>query len=509
MSFYLKPSSILGKTYRNPFSSKKVHRFFILLREHIGESMLPSMRHYLRFVDLETEYEKHGFMHKPGAAFKFVQGERECYTDFGILGPGRTTWNVVRAEADEIMIRHAEKQGAKVFEETRVESIHFENGGDPASSRPVHAIWKRKSGETGIIQFDWVIDASGRQGIISTKYLKNRIYREGLRNVAAYGYWTGVTVFDEGGPRSNAPWFECLTDKTGWAWCIPLHNGTHSIGVVMHLDTSNRKKAEGPNKLEDHYLSQLKLAPGVCDLIGETGKYVQGSVRSTSDFSYHATAYSGDHYRLTGDAAAFVDPLFSSGVHVAMTSALSAASTILGSMNGQVSEDEAQNWHDAKIGICQTRFLLVVLSAYRQMQHQGENKAMVSDVDASSFEQAFVMFRPIYQGEHDSSDKLTDEELEKMIAFTRNLFTPTTHEQYRSVNERVPKNLINLSAPVVSPEELDKVLDTDDSDAKAVLKRINALKVLRNDTSPDSFTSESVNGYVVRLERGKLGLVKA
>jgi len=54
---------------------------------------------------------------------------------------------------------------------------------------------------------------------------------------------------------------------------------------------------------------------------------------------------------------AFVDPLFSSGVHVAMTSALSAASTILGSMNGQVSEDEAQNWHDAKIGICQTRYL--------------------------------------------------------------------------------------------------------------------------------------------------------
>lgn len=71
----------------------------------------------------------------------------------------------------------------------------------------------------------------------------------------------------------------------------------------MHLDTSNRKKAEGPNKLEDHYLSQLKLAPGVCDLIGKAGKYVQGSVRSTSDFSYHAAAYSGDHYRLTGDAA--------------------------------------------------------------------------------------------------------------------------------------------------------------------------------------------------------------
>jgi hypothetical protein len=95
-----------------------------------------------------------------------------------------------------------------------------------------------------------------------------------------------------------------------------------------------------------------------------------------------------------------------------------------------------------------------------------------------------------------------------MIAFTRNLFTPTTRQQYQSVSQRVG-DLIKLDGPVVGPDELDKVLDTDDSDAKAVLKRINALKVLRNDTSPESFMSESVNGYVIKLERGQLGLVKA
>jgi flavine halogenase len=163
------------------------------------------------------------------------------------------------------------------------------------------------------------------------------------------------------------------TDKTGWSWLIPLHNGTTSIGVVMHQDTSNKKKSEGPSGLEQHYLEQLKLAPGLQALIGEKGTYVSGSVKSTADFSYHATDYSGDHYRIVGDAAgkhinascpsrslifsapAFVDPLFSSGVHVAMTGALSAASTILGSMKGQVTETEARNWHDAKVGICQTR----------------------------------------------------------------------------------------------------------------------------------------------------------
>ena len=72
----------------------------------------------------------------------------------------------------------------------------------------------------------------------------------------------------------------------------------------MHQDISNQKKAAAAEKgLEAHYLEQLKLAPGVQDLIGENGTYVQGSVRSTADYSYHATSYSGDHYRLIGDAA--------------------------------------------------------------------------------------------------------------------------------------------------------------------------------------------------------------
>lgn len=71
----------------------------------------------------------------------------------------------------------------------------------------------------------------------------------------------------------------------------------------MHQKNSTKKKAEGPGGLEDHYLEQLKLAPGVQGLIGEEGSYVKGSVKSTADYSYHATTYSGDHYRIVGDAA--------------------------------------------------------------------------------------------------------------------------------------------------------------------------------------------------------------
>ncbi|CCM02243.1 uncharacterized protein FIBRA_04324 [Fibroporia radiculosa] len=460
------------------------------------------MRHYLRFIDLEAKFDEQGFVHKPGAAFKLVQSQPENYADFYHLGPSRTTWNVLREDMDKLMLDHAVEQGVKVFEETRVESLIFEGGTD--SGRPISAFWKNKQGGSGSIKFEWLVDASGRQGLMSTKYLKNRLIREGLKNVAVYGYWKGVTRYKESRRGEVAP----CTDRSGWAWVIPLPQGITSIGIVMHQETSNKKKAQCKGGLVDHYMEQLKLCPGVQTFIGEKGEFIEGSTRSTSDYSYHATAYSGDHFRIIGDAAAFIDPLFSSGVHIALTGALSAACTILGVRKGQVTEVEAQAWHDAKIGICQTRFLMVVLSAYRQMHHEGV-RAVVTDIDDKTFEQAFEFFRPVYIGETDTEAKLSERTMETLIEFTRSLFIPTTHEQEQYVFETVSPELLSVSGPLIGSEELEKVLDTDHGDAKAVLKKLNALKIERADTSPDSFTWDAVNGYVVQLERGKLGLVKA
>lgn len=84
---------------------------------------------------------------------------------------------------------------------------------------------------------------------------------------------------------------------------IPLHNNVTSIGVVMHEKNSIRKKAAHPGSLEEHYLEQLKLAPGIMKLIGNKGTFISNSTRGVGDYSYHASAYSGDHFRLVGDAA--------------------------------------------------------------------------------------------------------------------------------------------------------------------------------------------------------------
>lgn len=109
------------------------------------------------------------------------------------------------------MLRHAARQGATVFEETKVTDVEFEGEGDDA--RPKAATWKNKKGETGTISFDYVIDASGRAGLLSVKYLKNRVFNDDLKNVAVWGYWKGAGKYLPGTPRENSPLFEALGGK--------------------------------------------------------------------------------------------------------------------------------------------------------------------------------------------------------------------------------------------------------------------------------------------------------
>lgn len=127
----------------------------------------------------------------------------------------------IRSEFDDILLRHAEKCGAKVIQETQVTDIHF-SPKDP--TQPISASYVRKSksvdghsgevdGGQGEIKFDYLIDASGRRGIMSTRYLKNRKFNQTLKNIAVWGYWTGVKKYMAGTAREGAIWVEALT---GW-----------------------------------------------------------------------------------------------------------------------------------------------------------------------------------------------------------------------------------------------------------------------------------------------------
>ena len=135
-------------------------------------------------------------------------------------GPQAYTWNVVRSESDDLIFRHAGKSGAQIFDGVKVQSLDFEKSGIDVPEdlkvadigRPVSATWSRKAdGSSGTIKFDYLVDASGRAGLVSTKYLKNRKYNQGLKNVASWGYWKGAGQYAPGTLREGQPFFEALT----------------------------------------------------------------------------------------------------------------------------------------------------------------------------------------------------------------------------------------------------------------------------------------------------------
>ncbi|KAF9451401.1 FAD/NAD(P)-binding domain-containing protein [Macrolepiota fuliginosa MF-IS2] len=483
-------------------------------RYHIGESMLPSLIPFMRFIDAEEKLRAAKFAQKRGAAVKFNQHKQEGYTDF-VRGDERNASFNVRSEFDNLLLRHAESSGAKVFEETKVTEIKFaESTG--TELRPISALYTCNNGEAGEISFDYLVDASGRNGVMSTKYLKNRKMNGSLHNLACWAYWTGAGMYMPGTERHNAPWFESLTDESGWGWFIPLHNGTVSVGIVMDSSISAKKKADGrkasptgEHTLKDHYLEQMKFVPSMRKLLeGATLKEDGHSyqVRSAADFSYAADKYAGDHYRIVGDASAFIDPFFSSGVHLALLGGLTSAATIAASIRGHCTEQEAWEFHDVKVATAYTRFLLVVMSAYKQIRNQ--STAVLADVDEVNFDRAFDILRPVIQGTADVGKKLTEDELERTMDFCKDVFAPTDPEMIEAVGARLRPELLAPNAPIMSNEQIQDEAQGDE-EIEIVLHRVNARKPVNQlYQGPANLQAGDVGGFIAHLQHGELGLVR-
>jgi len=411
--------------------------------------------------------------------------------------------------------------GVKVVEGVNVTSLKFfddenvEARSNFEKMRVTSASWNSEHG-SGTISFDWLVDASGRTGIMSTKYLKSRQFNKSLRNVAFWGYWTGASSYMPGSNRENAPWFEALTDESGWAWFIPLHNGTTSVGVVLNEKSSREKRARlreldlHENEMEAHYLKQLNLAPGVQRLLGN-GTLQSKEVQCAGDYSYCSALYAGRNWRIAGDAGAFIDPFFSSGVHLAFTGGLSAASTISACIRNQCSEEESFKFHNLKVGTAYTRFLLVVLSVYKNIRSQ--TVPVLSDINEDNFDRAFHIFRPVIQGCADADPTLTEEELQNTMEFCKNILAPTQPEMFDSVAQRYP-TILREDAPLMSVGSVENLTRIDattvDEEARFVLLETNARKVVH--TVYDGtyqFANETLGGFYANLQRGNLGLVRA
>ena len=155
------------------------------------------------------------------------------------------------------------------------------------------------------------------------------------------------------------------------------------------LSTQKKKALGSPTGIE-FYKESLKLVPNVWKILGK-GEIVT-DLKQASDWSYSASAYASPYLRIAGDAGCFIDPYFSSGVHLAYASGLSAAMTICAARKGDCDELAAAKWHSSKVAEGYTRFLLVVMSAMKQIR--GGDEPVLSDWDDDGFDTAFDAFRP-------------------------------------------------------------------------------------------------------------------
>ncbi|KAF3288769.1 hypothetical protein TWF970_005824 [Orbilia oligospora] len=494
-------------------------------RYHVGESTIPSLHYLFKFIDFHETFSSYGFNQKNGAYIKLAKNQPVTSNDFRALqGPNGFAWNLIRSEFDDLVFRYAGTCGARIFEETKVENIEFEPcsiqtvpGSKEDSSglfharKPVSANWVRKiDGTSGSITFKYLIDASGRQGVLSTKYLKNRKFNENLKNVASWAYWKSDNVYAAGTPTEGAPYFEALEDCSGWAWYIPLHNGTRSVGIVQDQKLMAKKKASlgRPSTLE-LYNECIKMAPTIKDLL--KGAEFINNIQSASDWSYTASTYHIPNARICGDAGAFIDPLFSSGVHLAMNGGLSAAATICASIRGHCDEATAGSWHSKRTVESYTRFFLVVSSVTRQMRQQ--NEPILRDNDEEGFERGFQIFRPIILGAVDNNigNKHSKVGIAKALEFCFEAFTRVTSETKDSTPQD-PKTLGFSSGnnTITSHRNLEGLRQNLTPNQIEILETLTSRRMIRDDRFEiDSHTFDTIDGYLLNAVRGKLGLVKA
>ena len=347
------PSGTVAATLlaREGFNVTLVERD-VFPRYHIGESLLPSCLEILDLIGAREKIEAHGFQRKGGGYFSW--GKNSWVLNFAHLRHPYS-YQVVRSEFDHLLLEHAKSQGVQVFEGTEIRSLSFD--GD----RPRGATWSQVVGGhgTGEISFDYLIDASGRAGVIAMHYLKNWRYHQAFQNVAIWGYWkdAGRMSFAPEGAIANG----AVPD--GWLWGIPLHDGTMSVGLVLHKTTFKEKRQQSKS-LEEIYLNAIEECPLIAELV-KPGKLVT-EIKTEQDYSYISDSVTGPGYFLIGDAACFIDPLLSTGVHLATHSAMLGAASIASILRGEVTEQQATAFFEQCYRQTYLRLMAVVSGMYQQ-----------------------------------------------------------------------------------------------------------------------------------------------
>lgn len=289
-------------------------------RYHVGENLIPHAWKYTDITGASAKILEEGFTRKAGGTVVWNGVIRQMsFQDFGYSKPAL---HVERDRYDFILLDHARSQGVRVFEMVTVLNANL-----PVGDEPVQVVYRLPdTGGTGTISCRVVVDASGQSAVLG-RQLDVRLIDDGFRFMSIWGYFDGSRyVSSEGRIRP----FEDLTTVPpntfvssldglgdwGWVWHIPLRETT-SVGLVV--PQREIRTFKGTSAMEDYFLSMCRRTPYIDYLLSDA-IYRKGSLRVIRDYSYRSSKLAGQGYYLLGDAAGFVDPIFSVGVVLAMYS---------------------------------------------------------------------------------------------------------------------------------------------------------------------------------------------
>jgi flavin-dependent dehydrogenase len=301
-------------------------------RFHIGESLIPETYWVLKRLNMLPKMKASHFVKKHSVQFVNAAGKLSAPFYFWDNKPHECsqTWQVVRSEFDLMMLNNAREHCVEAHEEVRVLEVLFD--GD----RAVGVRIQHKDGKQRDVHARVVVDASGQSTLLQNRF-KLRLWDPLLNKGAVWTYYEGA--FRDTGRDEGATMVIQTPNRKGWFWYIPQHDNVVSVGVVAPFDYLFKNRGSH----EQIYTEEVDGCPAVKERVAP-GRLITGYF-ATKDYSYRSKQCAGDGWVLIGDAFGFLDPLYSSGVLLALRSGEMAADAIVeGMQKGDVSAAQLGKW---------------------------------------------------------------------------------------------------------------------------------------------------------------------
>jgi flavin-dependent dehydrogenase len=301
-------------------------------RFHIGESLLPMNMPIFERLGLLDKLNAIG-VKKLGADFP-APNERgyNVFRFERMLNDGwRYAYQVKREELDLMLFRHAAENGVNAIEGAKVTRVSFDTEGATAD------IEQDTSG-TSSIRARYIVDASGRDTFLGNKLRLKRKHRK-HQSAALFAHFRGV----QRRPGEDAGNISVYRFEHGWFWLIPLQGDCTSVGAVC--SPQYLKQRDGSNA--DFLMQTLRSVPQLWERMKNAE--ILGNLHATGNYSYTSTRMAGSRWIMVGDAYAFLDPIFSTGVLLAMNSAQLAADVVNRVLRDPSTEKALQRAYGRKV----------------------------------------------------------------------------------------------------------------------------------------------------------------